>query len=90
MPHVEANMALSKRTTIRLSPTLHRCLAQLAAQWRTSIEDLVRMACERQYGLVAADDRLAAAQALACFRLPVSDVAAMKREIVPSPGRMPG
>lgn len=76
-------MELSKKTTILLSPTLHRRLARLAAQRRTSIGELVRTACERQYGLGGDEDRLAAARALGEFRLPVADVATMKRESMP-------
>jgi hypothetical protein len=82
-------MELSKKTTILLSPTLHRRLAQLAVRRRTSIGDLVRSACERQYGLVADEDRLAAARALADLRLPVADVATMKRESTPPPKELP-
>jgi hypothetical protein len=78
-------MELSKKTTILLSPALHRRLSQLAAQRRTSIGELVRTACERQYGLLADEDRLAAARALAAFRLPVADVRTMKEESVPRP-----
>ena len=76
-------MELTKKTTILLSPTLHRRLAKLASQRRTSIGELVRTACERQYGMADDEDRVAAARALAAFRLPVSDVATMKRESVP-------
>lgn len=83
-------MELSKKTTILLSPRLHRRLAQLAAQRRTSIGNLVRTACEQQYGLVSDKDRLAAARALAGLRLPVADVATMKRESVPPPEELPG
>lgn len=76
-------MELSKKTTILLSPTLHRRLAKLAAQRRTSIGELVRSACEHQYGMAEDEDRVAAARALAEFHLPVADVATMKRESVP-------
>ena len=64
-------MELSKKTTILLSPVLHRRLTRLAALRQTSIGELVRTACERQYGLAGDEDRLAAARALAEFRLPV-------------------
>jgi hypothetical protein len=78
---MEVDMELSKKTTILFSPRLPHRLAQIAAQRRTSIGELVRSACERQYGLVAADeDRFAAARALARSRLPVADVRAMKEE----------
>ena len=75
-------MELTKKTTL-LSPTLHRQLAQLASQRRTSIGELVRTACEREYGMADDEDRVVAARALAEFRLPVADVATMKRESVP-------
>lgn len=76
-------MELSKKTTILLSPQLHHRLAQLASQRRTSIGDLIRRACERQYGLADESSRMAAIRALAEFRLPVADVATMKRQSVP-------
>lgn len=76
-------MELTKKTTILLSPQLHRRLTQLASQRRTSIGDLIRRACERQYGLADSESRVAAARKLAEFRLPVADVATMKRQSVP-------
>lgn len=76
-------MELTKKTTILLTPQLHDRLAQLASQRRTSIGDLIRRACERQYGLTDEGSRMAAVRALAEFRLPVADVATMKRQSVP-------
>jgi hypothetical protein len=80
---MEVDMELSKKTTILLSPQLHKRLAQLASQRRTSVGDLIRRACERQYGLADEGSRMAAVRALAEFRLPVADVATMKRQSVP-------
>jgi hypothetical protein len=81
-------MELSRKTTILLSPGLHERLARLAAQRRTSIGDLVRTACERQYGLGGDEDRVAPARALAEFHLPVADVRTMKRESLPEPDEL--
>lgn len=76
-------MELSKKTTILLSPALHRRLTQLASQRRTSLGELVRLACERQYGLTGSESRVAAARAMGEFDLPIADTAEMKRQSVP-------
>ena len=49
-------MELSKKTTILFSPDLHARLLRLAAQRGTSLGDLVRTACERQYGLATPEE----------------------------------
>jgi hypothetical protein len=58
-------------------------LSRLAEQQGTSLGDLVRKACEVQYGLVSAETRLEAVRRLAAMSLPVGDSDAMKRESVP-------
>jgi len=78
-------MELSKKTTILFSPKLHERLSQLAAQQGTSLGELVRTACERQYGAPSTEERLAAVRRLTDLRLPVGDVKKMKRESVPKP-----
>lgn len=78
-------MELSKKTTILFSPELHRRLAQLAARRGRSLGDLVREACELQYGVVGSTDQAAAVAALARLALPVGAPAEMKRESVPDP-----
>jgi len=83
--HMEAHMELSKKTTVLFPPELHDRLVKLAAQLGTSLGDLVRTACEKQYGVVSPDDRLAALRALSELALPVGDIVAMKRESVPAP-----
>lgn len=70
-------------TTISLSPKLHRQLTRLAVQRRTSVGELIRRACERQYGFGGDESRVAAARALASFHLPVASVPEMKRKSVP-------
>ena len=77
-------MELSKKTTILLTPTLHERLTRLARQRGVSVGQLVRTACERQYGLVSEESRTEAVQQLAALSLPVGDPQAMKRESVPS------
>jgi len=76
---------LSKKTTILLSPDLHARLTALGEQEGLSLGELVRRACERQYGLVSPTERLAAVTALEEMALPVGDVATMKQESVPPP-----
>lgn len=78
-------MELSKKTTILFSPELHRRLSQLAARRGRSLGDLVREACELQYGVVGSSEQSTAVAALARLELPVGTVAGMKRESVPDP-----
>ncbi len=78
-------MELSKKTTILFPPDLHARLIRLAKQKGTSLGDLVRSACERQYGLATVEERLAAVEALAGLDLPVGTPEEMARESVPSP-----
>lgn len=79
---------LTKKTTILLSPELHERLARLAAQQGTSIGDLIRTACELQYGLAGTEARKRAVEALASVGLPVGSTADMKRESVPTPDEL--
>jgi predicted DNA-binding protein len=82
---MEAYMELSKKTTILFSPELHERLSRLAVERGTSLGDLVRRACERQYGLPTKEEKLAAVRGLATLTLPVGDPKQMKRESVPDP-----
>ena len=76
-------MELSKKTTILFPPDLHERLSRLAAQKGISLGELVRSACEKQYGIVSSEDRLKAVRSLAALELPVGDTAEMKLESVP-------
>ncbi len=78
-------MELSKKTTILFPPDLHERLSRLAAQKRVSLGELVRTACEKEYGIVSKEDRIQAVQSLAGLELPVDDVEKMKQESVPKP-----
>lgn len=78
-------MELSKKTTILFPPDLHERLSRLAAQKGISLGELVRNACEKQYGIVSREDRLAAVRKLAALKLPVRDPGEMKLESVPDP-----
>lgn len=73
-------MDLAKKTTILLTEEMHKRLTSLAEREGVSLGELVRKACESQYGIVYRDDRLAAVKALAALNLPVADVQTMKRE----------
>jgi predicted DNA-binding protein len=79
---MEAHMELTKKTTILFPPDLHERLSRLAEQRGTSLGNLVRKACEIQYGLVSAETRLEAVRQLAAMSLPVGDPGTMKRESV--------
>jgi hypothetical protein len=78
---------LTKKTTILFSPELHRRLTRLAEQKGTSLGELVRSACQREYGGATAEEKLAAVRRLASLKLPVSTVQRMKRESVPDAER---
>jgi hypothetical protein len=80
---MEVDMELSKKTTILFSPHMHRQLSRLADQKQTSLGDLVREACERQYRLVSAEGRQAAVNRLARMTLPVDDAHVMRDQAVP-------
>jgi predicted DNA-binding protein len=82
---MEVYMELTKKTTILFSPELHRRLTELAARRGRSLGDLVREACEVQYGVVGGRDQVAAVNALASLRVPVGTPSAMKQESVPEP-----
>ena len=78
-------MELTKKTTILFPPDLHDQLSRLAELRGTSLGDLVRKACEIQYGLVPVDARLEAVRELIGMSLPVGDPADLTRESVPAP-----
>lgn len=82
-------MELSHKTTILLSAELHDRLKRIARERRTSLGELVREACVRQYGLGDREDRLAAVEALAALSLPVGPVEEMLRQSVPPPRDLP-
>jgi len=84
-PYMEAYMELSKKTTILLSPELHRRLTELAGQRGTSIGALMREACVKQYGLHSTEQRVHAVRELASLVLPVASVRKMKQESIPDP-----
>jgi hypothetical protein len=79
-------MRLTHKTTVLLSEGLHRQLSQLAQERG---HELVRQACERQYGMADTEARLAAVEALAALRLPVGPVEQMIAESVADPRDLP-
>ena len=88
-PTAEAHTDLMKKTTILFPPDLHERLSRLAEQQGISLGDLVRKACEIQYGLVSAETRLEVVRSLAAMSLPVGDPGTMKRESVPRAEDLP-
>jgi hypothetical protein len=80
---VDVDVELSKKTTILFSHEQHRLLTRLARERKTSFGELVRSACELEYGTSSLQRRLAAIEELSRLELPVSGVATMKRESVP-------
>ncbi len=49
-------MGLIKKTTILFSPALHAHLTETAKRRGMSLGELVRAACEAQYGIVSSED----------------------------------
>ena len=76
---------ITKKTTILLQPELHRRLTRLAARRGTSLGELVRSACERQYGIGGSKERIQAVRAIGALELPVCAPAQMKGESQPQP-----
>ena len=85
-PYMEVYMdKLTKKTTILFQPELHQRLTRLADQRGTSLGELVRSACEKQYGIGGSKERIQAARAIGALELPVGAPAQMKRESQPQP-----
>ncbi len=78
-------MDLIKKTTILFPPDLHAHLVEVARQHGVSLGELVRSACEAQYGVASKEERLRAVERLSKLSLPVGSVKLMKRQSVPSP-----
>jgi hypothetical protein len=77
------DMELTKKTTILFSPAMHDRLTRLAESRGTSLGELVRSACEREYAAPTAEERIAAVRRLAALKLPVGGVRRMNLEAVP-------
>lgn len=76
-------MELTKKTTILFPPDLFDQLTVLAAKQKSSVGELVREACRRQYGRAMREERLAAVAALSSLDLPVGSPDEMERESTP-------
>ena len=85
---MEVDMALSKKTTILFPPRLFDYLSSRAKQDGKSLGQLVREACEKQYGTVSEHHRLQAVDELEALQLPVASTKQMKRESVPAPDQI--
>ncbi len=81
-------MGLTQRRLFCRRP-LHRQLMRLAKERGQSLGELVRVACERQYGLADRQKRLAAVDALAAMQLPVGPVEQMIAESLRDPQDLP-
>lgn len=77
-------MKLNKRTTILFSPTLHDYLTTLAKHRGMSLGELVRTACEKQYGFMDSAQRIEAVVKLGALNLPVGDCHELKEQSVSS------
>jgi predicted DNA-binding protein len=79
------DMELTKKTTILFPPAMHDRLTRLAESRGTSLGELVRSACEREYAAATTEERIEAVRRLADLKLPVGSVRRMKLEAVPEP-----
>lgn len=77
-------MELTKKTTILFSPALHEFLTALAKRRGLSLGELIRTACENQYGFTDPERRLEAVFKLATLSLPVGTPRELKEQSVPS------
>ena len=78
-------MELSKKTSILFSPAQHEQLSRLAAEKHMSLGEIVRSACETQYGRSSEGSRLDAVRQLSALALPVADTRTMKEQSIPGP-----
>jgi hypothetical protein len=81
-------MELTKKTTILFSPELHRRLTQIAERGGISLGELVRSACEREYGRTPREEKITAIRRMSKLGLPVANVRRMKRTSVPAPEKL--
>lgn len=86
---MDKHTALIKKTTILFTPDLYNRLTRLAAQRHSSVGELVREACRKQYSLSTRGERLALVDELASFSLPVGTPEEMERESVPAVEPLP-
>lgn len=77
-------MELTKKTTILFPPALHNFLTDLAKRRCISLGELIRTACENQYGFTDPVKRREAVSKLAALNLPVGDPRELKEQSVPS------
>jgi predicted DNA-binding protein len=73
---------MTKKTTILFPPKVYRQLERMAKREGTSVANLVRQAAIQRYLVPDQKARLAAVEAIAAMRLPVSDWPQMEREIM--------
>lgn len=73
-------MDLTKKTTIMFPEDLYQQLVRLAQGREVSLDELVRSACESQYGLTSTEDRQRAVSELAELSLPVGSAEEMAAE----------
>ncbi len=77
-------MELTKKTTILFSELLHKRLIQLAKQNNISLGELVRSACEKQYGLISQSEAEKALKELSELSLPVAEMTQLKTQLNPT------
>lgn len=72
---------IEKKTTILLTPKLHKKLARLSKISKKSMGQLLREAAERQYFSSYSPDKLEIVKKIASLNIPIGDVPTLKAEI---------
>jgi hypothetical protein len=75
--------------SILFPPDLYNQLTSLAAQRQSSVGELVREACRKQYSLSTRTERLALIAQMAALNLPVGTPEEMERESVAAVESLP-
>ena len=78
-------MELSKKTTILFTPRLYNMLKSISKAHKRSIGELIRSACEKQYGPIPEIEVVRAIDCLSSMALPVDAPDVMKHESIPGP-----
>lgn len=81
-------MALIK-TTVHFPKELYGRIAKLAEQRHSSVDELVREACQSRYATTGIAERIALVKSLTSLNLPVGTPEEMERESVPAVEPLP-
>ncbi len=81
-------MELTKKTTILFPSIFYRKLKKIASAKHVSTGELIRTACELQYGIALSTSSKKAVDTLSKLALPVDTPHAMKTQSIPTPEKL--